>query len=128
MQSVLEKNMPGQSNWEGSFYERLIEYGEWDAKAFWELHLNLLNIANRQDPHLQVDRELAYMLLYIQQRILNLISAHFDNNDVFKISNLSSEQVYEFKERFEMAILSAISGEVLAESSFDLVNPLVKNA
>ena len=128
MHSELERNMPGQSNWEGSFYERLTEYGEWDSESFWVLHLELLNIASNQDVNLPINRELAYMLLYLQQRVLNLISAHFTENDGFEISNINSEEIYEFKERFEMAILGAITGELLAETSFDLVNPLVKNA
>ncbi len=47
---------------------------------------------------------------------------------ISKIKNLSNEKLFEFKERFEMAILGAITGEILSESSFDLVNPLLKNA
>ncbi len=128
MHSELLRNIPGNPNWEGSFYERLTEYGEWDSKSFWILHLDLLNIAKQQISDRPIERELAYMLLLLQQKVLTLISAHFTKNDVFQIDNINTEQLYEFKERFEMAILGAISGEVLPESSFDLVNPLVKNA
>ena len=128
MHSELLRNIPGNSNWEGSFYERLTEYGEWDSKSFWALHLDLLNIAKQQITNQPVDRELAYMLLLLQQKVFTLTSAHFTKIDVFEISNINSEQLYEFQERFNMAILGAITGEVLPESSFDLVNPLVKNA
>jgi len=128
MHSELERNIPGNSNWEGSFYERLTEYGEWDINAFWRLHFDLLNIAQNQDTALLVDRELAYRLLYLQQRVLTLISSHFSKDIEWEISNINSEQIYEFTERFEMAILGAISGEVLPEASFDLVNPLAINA
>ncbi len=128
MHSELERNIPGQPNWEGSFYERLTEEAEWDSESFWVLHSELINIANNQDTESPVDRELAYKLLYLQQRILNLISAHFTDNDVFEISNINADQLYEFKERFEMAILGAITGKVLPEASFDLVNPLLKNS
>jgi hypothetical protein len=128
MHSELFRNIPGNSNWEGSFYERLTEYGEWDSKSFWVLHLDLLNIAKQQISNQPVERELAYTLLQLQQKVLSLISANFAKDDVFNISNINTEQLYEFQERFEMAILGAISGEVLPESSFDLVNPLVKNA
>ncbi|MCG7490195.1 immunity 41 family protein [Vibrio sp. Of14-4] len=128
MYSELERNIPGHANWEGSFYERLSEYGEWDSETFWVLHSELLDIAKKQDLHSPVIRELAYMLLYIQQRVLNLISAHFAENDFFEISNIDTEQLYEFRERFEMAILGTITGKVLPETSFDLVNPLINNA
>ena len=123
----LERNMPGHPHWEGSFFERLTEYGEWNACEFWKLHLELLSIAKNSNYELLVERKLSHMLLYIQQRILNLISANFNKNDIFKISNISTEQLYEYRERFEMAIISAITCEVLPESSFDLVNPLVQN-
>jgi hypothetical protein len=122
----LQRNLPNHENWEGSFYERLIEYGEWNADAFWLLHLDLLNIAKNTDPESLVERDIAYMLLYIQQRVLKLITAHFAKNDGFKIKNITLAQLYEYKERFEMAIIGAVTGVVLPESSFDLVNPLVE--
>ena len=125
MPSELKRNIPGNPDWEGSFYERLTEYGEWDSTSFWILHLELLNIARQQDVNLPAERDLAYMLLFLQQRVLSLISAHFKKNDVFQICDINTEQLYAFKERFEMAILGAVSGEVLPETSFELVNPLV---
>ncbi len=128
MPSELERNIPGHRDWEGSFYENLTEYGEWNADAFWKLHLELTSIARGVDAESPVNRELSYMLLYLQQRVLNLISAHFNENDCFKINNLSNEKLFEFKERFEISILGVITGEILSESSFDLVNPLLKNA
>ena len=124
----LERNIPRHPNWEGSFFERLTEYGEWNTDAFWVLHLELLKIAKERGPELNIDRDLAYMLLYIQQRVLNLVAAHFAKNDVFHINNLSGEELYKYKERFDMAIIGAVTGETLPEESFDKINPLVKNA
>ena len=123
---VLEKNMPGNLEWEGSFYERLTEDGEWDIDAFWVLHQELYLIAESQSAEISIDRDLAYMLLFIQQRVLNLISANFVKNDVYIISNINIDQLYEFKERFEIAILAIITGELLPEESFNLKNPLLK--
>ena len=128
MQSELERNIPNHPNWEGSFYEKLTECGEWNIDSFWLLHIELLNIAKKQKLDLPVERELSYMLLLIQQGLLGLIAAHFTKNDVFEISNIDNELLYEFKERFELAILGAITGEVLPETSFDLANPLLNNS
>ena len=128
MLSELERNIPNHCDWEGSFYETLTEHGEWNADAFWKLHLELISIAQGVNAESPVNRELSYMLLYLQQRVLDLISAHFNKNDYFKIKNLNNEKLFEFKERFEIAILGAITGEILPESSFDLVSPLLKNA
>ncbi|KGJ86387.1 hypothetical protein ND2E_0953 [Colwellia psychrerythraea] len=128
MHSELDRNILGNPDWERSFDERLTEYGEWDSKLFWLLHLERLNIAKQQNTALPFERNLVYSLLKLQQKVLTLISAHFTKNDVFEIRNITTDKLYEFKERFEMAILGAISGVVLLESSFDLANPLVKNA
>ncbi|GAB1270012.1 hypothetical protein NBRC116493_32650 [Aurantivibrio infirmus] len=128
MYQELERNIPGHPKWKGSFYERLVEYREWDVDSFWSLHLELLQIAKNNKESDMVDRNLAYKLLTIQQKVLNLVTSHFVKNDIFKIRNLSTDQIYDFKERFEMAIISAVTGSVVPESSFKLTNPLVKNA
>ena len=123
----LERNIPNYPSWEGSFYERLTEYCEWKSDLFWVLHCDLLNAAllAKDEP---IDRNLVHMLLYLQERVLTLIAAHFNKNGVFEISNLTDKQLHEYTERFNMAILGVITAEVLPEASFNLVNPLVKNA
>jgi len=125
MHMELKRNLPTNNNWESSFYERLSEYGEWNYKAFWILHLELINIAKNINDSEIIERELATILITLQQKILNLIVAHFNKKDIFKISNLKEEELFDFIERFEMAILGALSGVVIPESSFDLVNPLI---
>ncbi len=84
MPSELERNIPNHRDWEGSFYETLTEYGEWNVDAFWKLNLELISIAQGVNSESSVNRELSYMLLCLQQRVLNLISAHFNENDYFK--------------------------------------------
>lgn len=122
----LARNMPAHPEWEGSFYERLTEYGEWNEEVFWKLHLELIDVARKVNNQPLVDRQLMHMLVFIQQRVLNLVSAHFNSNDGFQISNLDVDLIREFRERFEMAIIGAVSGEVLPEASFDLKNPLIE--
>jgi hypothetical protein len=87
-----------------------------------------LNIAKQQNPDVPVDKDLAYMLLYLQQRVLTLIASHSTNKDSFKICNIDNDQLCEFEERFNMAIFGVISGNLLPETSFDLANPLIENA
>ena len=52
--------------------------------------------------------------------------SHFNKNDTVKLKGVTDEQLHEFMERFDLAIQGISSGEVLPESSFDLVNPLIK--
>ena len=52
-------------------------------------------------------------------------SNYFNKNDVVNLQGITDEKLHDFIERFDMAILGITSGEVLPESSFDLVNPLI---
>jgi hypothetical protein len=122
------RNIPGNATWEGSFCERLAEHGEWNASEFWQLHLALTqagSVARKSD---SIDRELAQCVVKMYSRISGLIAAHFDANDVFKISNLGYEELHQFKERLDLAVVGVFSGEVIPESSFELMSPLIKNA
>ena len=121
----LKRNLPTSNNWEGSFYERLTEYGEWNHEAFWVLHFELISIAKSINRSKSIDRELSIALVTLQQKVLNLVVAHFNKKDTFKILNLKRELLLNFIERFEIAILGVLSGVIPPESSFDLVNPLL---
>ncbi len=46
----------------------------------------------------------AIILVTLQQKVLNLFSAHLNNSDAFKIVNSESERILEFKERFELDV------------------------
>lgn len=122
------RNIPGNPRWESSFYERLAEHGEWNAQEFWRLHLALTEAAKHATKSELIDRHLALCVVKICLRVSGLIAAHFDQNDVFKITNLSYDEVHQYKERFDHAVVAVFSGEVMPESSFDLTSPLIKNA
>jgi len=128
MQAEILRNLPGNANWEGSFYERLSEHGVWDAAEFWKLHLALVITATNFAAHAQISRPLASSVATLQARVSNLIAAHYDANDAFQIHNLTAAELNAFSERFEHAVLSVFSGAVLPESSYELVNPLVGSA
>lgn len=121
------RNLPGNQRWEGSFYEQLTEYGVWNEEAFWVLHLSLTKSAGTPQST-AIDRELALALVTLQSKVLNLIAAHYDPDDIFEIQGMASERLHAFIERFQHGVLAAFSGEVIAESSYDLVNPLLVHA
>lgn len=118
------RNLPGNSDWEGSFYERLAEYGDWSIVEFWRLHFDLVGVARSEDSSAGVNRELALAVATLFAKITNLISAHYNVNDVFQIENLSSDELLAFTERLEHAVLGVFSGQVIAESSYELTSPL----
>lgn len=128
MDAEIFRNLPGNPNWEGSFYEQLTEYGIWNSDEFWKLHLALTEAALRPTGSEFIDRKVALAVATLQAEISRLVSAHYDANDVFEIKNLTPTDLHAFYERFEHAVLSVYSGEVLPESSYDLVNPLASSA
>lgn len=119
------RNLPEHANWEGSFYEQLTEYGTWNKQEFWLLHRDLILAAHELKDAATVDTQLAAAIVRLQANVDRLFIAHFDQNDVFKILDLSVDETYAFKERFEMAVVGVFSGKVLAEHAFELVNPLL---
>ena len=123
--SELQRNIPGHPNWEGSFYEILTEYAEWNHDAFWRLHLELTEIAQAVDQNQPVDRALALNLLTLQEKVMHLQVCHHDPKDSYVIQNISRDQLRDFMERFDYAIRGALSGEVLPETKFELINPLI---
>lgn len=128
MSQLIFKNLPGNPEWEGSFCEKLTEYGIWDADEFWKLHFDLVQVAKRDNYSESIDRELALAVVTLYSKITNLISSHYNKNDIFKISNLTPDELLAYKERFDHSIIGVFSGEVIAESSYDLTNPMIVNA
>ncbi|WP_104403509.1 Imm41 family immunity protein [Vibrio penaeicida] len=122
------KNVPGDGSpdWEHTFYGRLSEYGEWDVQKFWTLHRALIEVGVLVKESTSVDRNLVYALLYIQNGVLVHVSSHFDSRVSWKVESIDDEELQEYAERFQLAILGAISGDIIPESSFELVNPLLK--
>lgn len=122
--------MPGDGSeaWEQSFYGFLSEYGEWDVEKFWIFHRALIEIARAKVDGTPVDQELAYALLYIQQNVLIHVASHFNKTVDWSFKTISDDKLYELKERFELAILGAVTGDVFNESSFETVNPLLSDA
>ncbi|MFZ6843405.1 hypothetical protein [Undibacterium sp. RuTC16W] len=127
MYEQIFRNLPGNPNWEGSFYETLTEYGNWSVDEFWKLHLDLIETAKIGGSAVVISRELAWGVVTLYSKIFNLISAHYNMNDSFQIKNLAPDELIAFTERFQHAMLGVFSGEVLPESSYDLINPLIVN-
>ena len=125
MYDCIFENLPGNPRWVGSFYERLVEDAIWDRDEFWKLHLALTTAASTSGPLKAINRELAWAVAKIQSRVLGVVAAHYNPKDIFVISNLAPDELHQFVERFDHAILGFFSGEVLAESSYDLTNPFI---
>lgn len=123
--SVIYRNLPGNPLWEGSFYEKLAEYGLWDEREFWRLHHDLIRVA-KDIKGQEISKELSAAIVKIYIRISSLMAAHSDPMDGFSIKNLNHEQIISYKERLDIAVIGVFSGEILNEISFDLQNPFLQ--
>ena len=121
----LEKCEGSHPMWIGSFFEKLIEYGVWDEDEFWKLHKNLVGIAVALKNDVTVEKSLLSLLLRIQKCLNDYLIYHLDKESSYSIKNVSTEKLFQFIERFDSAIISIGTGEIIPEVSFDLKNPLL---
>ena len=121
----IERYSANHPDWEGSFSERLNEYCEWNAQEFWKLHKELIDLAIWLRSYDSVDKKLIGKVLGIQKSVWSMIAAHFNKYDVVTINGVTDDELHEYIERFDMAILGVATGEVLPEESFELINPLI---
>lgn len=120
----ISRNLPGNPHWEGSFYEQLTEYGIWDKKEFCLLHRDLILAANQFKDSAAIDKQVACAIVTLQSNVSRLFAAHFNENDVFNILDLSNDELHACKERLDAAVVSVFSGELLTEDAFELADPL----
>ena len=123
----IERYSANHPDWEGSFSERLYEHSEWNIPEFWKLHKELIDLAIELKKSNEINKKLVGQLLGIQKSITTMVIAHFNKNDSVTLSGVTDDLLYEFMERFDMAITGISSGQVLGEDQFDLMNPLIKS-
>lgn len=123
----IERYSASHPDWEGSFSESLYEYCEWNIPEFWKLHKELLELAVWLREKDDINKQLVGRILGIQKSVWTMVTAHYNENDIVTLSGITDEQLHEFIERFDMAIMGVTTGEVLPENSFDLINPLLKS-
>lgn len=122
---TIARNLPGDENWEGSFYERLAEHGVWDEHEFWLIHREIVELAARFSDKADIDKKFAYSVILLYSKIDALVTANFNVDDAYVITGLTAEEIFLHKERLDHAVLSVFSGAIMPESAFDLANPLL---
>jgi len=119
------RNIPGNPNWDGSFYEQLAEYGRWDSNEFWKLHLEIILLTKDLAKFDSIQKSTALHVVWLQSKIKDLLIANFNIGDGFEILDLNKIDIFSYLERLDSAIIGIFSGEVIPESEFELVNPLI---
>lgn len=122
IETIFEENYEAV---EHSFLRILHEDETWNHEKYWELDHAMVVCAKNNREQTQLNRELCAVAARIYINILGLVSAHYDENDFFRIKNLSDEEVFDFREKTELRFEHFYSGEVLTERLFRQKNPLI---
>lgn len=110
-----------ESNY-NSFSWYLYKEEKWYIEKYWLLEYALFELVTSPIR----DEELNWKVFHIFSKTLMLLSAHFDSNDGFKIQNLEREQLYEFRERFQLVFEGFFSKNMPEiHQCFDTQNPLL---
>ena len=117
---IIARNFPWcPENDDTSFGGRLHEEGVWSWEEYWQLEWALHRLCG--DPP---TRELHWRVFRIFSYCFASFAHHLDPNDAFEISNLSREELYDAKERFQL-VFEGFFGAMPAQDCFEQANPLL---
>jgi hypothetical protein len=122
----IERYSAKHPDWEGSFSERLYEYCEWNQDEFWKLHEELTEVAKGYRELLHFPKELMGRILGIQRSIYSIMIAHYNENDVVKLTGITEDKFEQFIQRFEDVMIGLHTGIIYDESNYKLKNPLIE--
>ncbi|GIP21037.1 Imm41 family immunity protein [Paenibacillus sp. J22TS3] len=108
---------------EGSFIYGLHENAHFDVSAFWDYYNSLVFITKETKENRDLDRKTTDMVCYTYSYIMRSLVWNFCPDDLYSISNLPADDLNLYVERLEIAFMGYIKGQVINDSSFELVNP-----
>lgn len=119
---VIGRNFAGCPRYdEQSFSGRLHEDSMWDWGEYWQLEKALYDLCAIDD----FRREVAWPIFRIFSYGQMVLSLHFDPNDHFKINELSSNEIYTVRDRFQRVFEGYFKGDMPAPCVFEGMNPLL---
>nr|ABX10642.1 hypothetical protein 3FN_19 [uncultured planctomycete 3FN] len=116
----LAENDSRSPHWRtGSFIDVLHEQHEWDVNEYWKLESALYAVAPnaRRRADASAFRTFSYIML--------TFSCHFDPSDGYSIRNLSTDDIYAYRERAQLVFEGYFANELPEKDAFELVNPLL---
>ena len=99
--NVIMRNLPGHSEWESSFYGQLSEYRHWNNGYYEELKSELESLCKDLVSDSHVTKELAYSVLFLQQKIMMIFQCHYDPMDSVHIQGVETETIRELDEELQ---------------------------
>ncbi len=95
-----------------SFIGIIHEKHIWDDKEFFNLENSILEQAALTRSSSNLHRELSWRVMRIFSYLMSLFACHYDPNDGFKITNISSEQILTRRNRVQLVFEGFFSGDI----------------
>lgn len=95
-----------------SFVGRLHEDAIWDDEEYFKLENYLYEECEKYSGQDDLPRHVFWPAMRIYSYLSSSIGCHFDPNDVFELEGLSSEQIYNRRERLELVFEGFFKGEM----------------
>lgn len=96
----------------------------WDHETYWELDKALFEIAEKYRD-VQMPRSLVLAIYDLYEYTSGRLCWHRMPSDGSTIENLTDDDCAQHEERLRQVVRAALSGYTLANSGFDLTNPLL---
>lgn len=120
--TVINQNCTWSTEYdEGSFCAILHERGTWERNTYWLLEWALLDLISKNE--IREDTYVPVFLIF--SATIGAISSHLDQNDLFEITNLNRDEVYEFRDRIQIVFQSFFTKRIPERDMFEEVNPLL---
>jgi hypothetical protein len=121
---VIARNFPWCDEHDDlSFGGRLHEDCVWNWDEYWQLEWALYQLCNESP-----SRELYWPVFRIFSYCFASLGHHSDPNDLFRIKNLSAEELYDAKERFQLVFEGFFAGSMPDQDFSEHRNPLLISA
>lgn len=119
---IIARNSSGCVEYdENSFIGCLHEQNIWHREEYWLLEKALYDLSEQSN-----EPETNHRIFCIFSRVFLLLCAHYDDNDVFHIENLSRQELYDLRERWQVVFEGYFSGYMPSQTIFEIANPLLK--
>ena len=99
---------------------------EWSADQFWRIAIALYDLHGKSTTDEQTFRDAAREAIFIFSHLALSFSWHFDPDDHFEYQNLTSDQIYDWRERTNILFEGFIAGEMPDRMVFGESNPLLQ--
>lgn len=115
-EKIIARNSPESPEWsDESFIAIFHDKSIWDTGAYWDIEWALYNLHREDVGHEARWRIFSYVAIGL--------SCHFDANDYFKITNLSSDEIFDYRERFQLVFEGFFQGKMPKQELFSIDNP-----